>query len=104
MRKLAIFCLLVLGVSGFAALAGDTEAKVESAKGEIVAVDAEQMTVTVKTDAEKSESITFKADENTKITKAGAQAKLEDISAGDRVTVDYKKGDGQQVAVSIGIG
>lgn len=77
-------------------LAGETE----TFTGNVTAINAETMMVTVK--ADESE-VSFAVNEKTEIMRDGSKIELSEIKAGDSVTVNYTESDGSQVAVTIGV-
>lgn len=66
--------------------------------GEVAAVDATAGTITVK---HKKGDVTISVDAKTKV-KAGKEKKsIEDVKAGEKVTVKYKEEDGKKVATAV---
>ena len=66
--------------------------------GEVTAVDAAAGTITVK---HKKGEVTFTVNDKTGF-KAGKEKKsIEDVKAGEKVTVRYKKEEGKDVATSV---
>ncbi len=71
------------------------KAKVMTVTGEVVAVDAKAMTLTVKG---KKGDVVVTADDKTKFAKGKS---LADVKVGDKATVSYADMDGKNVAKSI---
>lgn len=104
MRKTLVLLLLAVALAAIPVIAGDEQA-VETARGEVTSVDAGNGEFTVKPDAEGAEKMILHIDEHTKIVRDGKETGFDELSAGDRVTVNYKKDDGGRlVALSVGIG
>jgi len=109
--KLALVCLLVLGLVGVVVSVfaqEKTAPKVTSVSGEIVSGNLLKSEVVIKQlkDALTStyENTTFAVASETKITKGDATLKLSDLKAGDKVTVKYTIDDlGKQKVESIAV-
>lgn len=107
MRYRTIVVALAIAVAtlaGAGALAQDSAAK--TVKGEIVGVDAQKQTVTVKTagdDPADPKEISVKVDAKTQIAKEGRKVGLSELHAGDAVVLSYRSVGGSAVAVSIGV-
>lgn len=99
-----MFALTLTGLS-FAAETKEAPAveKKEASKhitGDVTAVDAKAMTITVKS---KKHEVTVSVNDKTKIT-AGKDAKtFADVKAGETVSVKYTATDGKNVAGSVDI-
>lgn len=72
----------------------------EHVMGTVVSADAKS--IVVKTT--KGTDTTIQIDEKTKVEKSGAQAKVADLAAGERVVVHAHKGDGGLTATLIKAG
>jgi len=98
--------LFVMSFANQAAARG----KMDSLKGEVVAVDGYNKTLTVKS-IESSQSspagmegeFVFDADRNTNVIWCSQNKTFEDIRAGDKVTVTYHERGGRLVADAIDI-
>jgi ribosomal protein S1 len=78
--------------------------KVKQVTGEVKAVDAKAMTLTVtKKMKGKAEDTAVTVDDKTKITMGKDKKVLADVKVGDKVTVKYSETDGKMVAKSIAI-
>jgi hypothetical protein len=80
---------------------------VATVKGQILAVDVDAKTVALKV-LSKSEGadpaeISVAVDEQTKILKGNRPVGLSEVQVGDDAVVAYRKDEGKNVAVSIGI-
>ena len=103
MRKTAILALAALFVLGAMSLAVAAEKKGEMhhhAVGEVVSVDTAAKTITIKETAKGKEAkeITFTIAENAKVMIHGKPGTIEELKAGDSITVKYETKDGAQVA------
>jgi ribosomal protein S1 len=79
-------------------------AKVKQVTGEVKAVDAKAMTLTVtKKMKGKAEDTAVTVNDKTKITMGKDKKVLADVKVGDKVTVKYSETDGKMVAKSIAI-
>lgn len=67
--------------------------------GEVTAVDAKAMSITVK----GKKDVTAVVDDKTKITAGKDKKTLADVKAGDKVTVKFTEADGKNTAKSIEI-
>jgi len=67
--------------------------------GDVVSVDATANQIVVKTEG-KGQNITFDVTAKTNIRKAGKEAALSEIAAGDNVIVAFKKKDDKRTATS----
>lgn len=74
------------------------KAKIMRITGEITALDAKAMTLTVKG---KKGDVSLVADEKTKVLIGKEVKGLSDLKVGDKVTVKYTEKDGKMVAKSI---
>jgi Cu/Ag efflux protein CusF len=66
--------------------------------GEVTAVDAAAGTITVK---HKKGDVTISVDAKTKIMAGKEKKAIEDVKAGEKVTVKYKEEDGKNVATGV---
>jgi ABC-type Fe3+-hydroxamate transport system substrate-binding protein len=80
--KLFLGLLVVALVLGLASVA-----LADNAKGKVKNAEATKVVVT---DAD-GKDVTFTADEKTKVTIGGKEAKITDLKAGDEVSVTYTK-------------
>lgn len=99
-RHVAIAAVLVL-MLGTVAMA--VQGVPGTFMGEVSSVDAEAQTLTVQAAASEADSMTFKVDAETQIQSAEDQSSLslEDIQAGQHVTVSYEESEGENVARTI---
>jgi len=78
--------------------------KVKQVTGEVKAVDAKAMTLTVtKKMKGKAEDTAVTVNDKTKITMGKDKKVLADVKVGDKVTVKYSEADGKMVAKSVAI-
>jgi predicted lysophospholipase L1 biosynthesis ABC-type transport system permease subunit len=105
MRKLICTSLVVACVLGLASLsiaAEKTASKPASHKmvGEVVSVDTAAHSFTIKESVKggMAKEVTFNFEDNGKVTVAGKPGKLDDLKAGDSVTVHYMEKDGNKIA------
>ena len=78
--------------------------KVHQVTGDVKAVDAKAMTVTVsKMMKGKAEETVVTASDKTKIMMGKEKKMLADVKAGDKVTVKYIEAEGKKMAKSIAI-
>jgi ribosomal protein L19 len=78
--------------------------KVQQVTGEVKAVDTKAMTVTVtKMMKGKAEETLVTVSDKTKIMMGKEKKAIDDVKAGDTVTVKYKEVEGKKVAKSIAI-
>ena len=102
MKKLLTLSILLLVALAMTAFAGE-KMDVESTSGEITSVNASEATFTVRSAEDGSEQMTFHIDDRTKIIRDGRESNLNDLAAGDKVTVNYKQDDkGRFLALSVG--
>jgi ribosomal protein S1 len=114
----AILFVFTISAVSFAETAGGygsaPEKKAESAKaekkkvvqvtGDVTAVDAKAMTVTVKKMVKKeAKEVVITVDDKTKIMMGKDKKALSDIKAGNKVTAKYSEVDGKNIAKSIDI-
>lgn len=79
-------------------------AKVKQVTGEVAAVDAKAMTITVSKKVKgKAVETVVTVDDKTKIALGKEKKTLADVKAGDKVTVKYTEVDGKNVAKSVAI-
>jgi hypothetical protein len=99
---LALAAVCVLGLASMSMAAEKTAQKNASHRmlGEVVSVDAAGHAFTIKETVKGGEAkeVTFNLDEKGKVMVAGKAAKLEDLKAGDSVTVHYTEKDGNKIA------
>jgi len=105
MRKLLVVALAavcVLGVASLSLAAQKAAPKNASHRmlGEVVSVDPAGHTFTIKETVKGGEAkeVMFTFDEKGKVMVAGKPGRLEDLKAGDSVTVRYTEKDGNKVA------
>ncbi len=105
MKKLFVLALAAVCVLGLASLSMAAEKSVSKNAshrmlGEVVSVDAAGHSFTIKETVKGGEAkeVTFNFDEKGKVMVAGKAAKLEDLKAGDSVTVRYTEKDGNKIA------
>lgn len=108
MRKLFVLALTAVLAVGVASLSTAAEKAApkhtsHSMLGEVVSVDAASHTFTIKETVKSGEAkeITFTLDERGKIMVAGKASRLEDLKAGDSVTVHYIEKGGNKVAMNL---
>jgi Cu/Ag efflux protein CusF len=103
-----VMALVAMVVVGFASLAVAGEKKASKASspmhhklvGEVTNIDATAKTFTVKEAMKTGEAkeITFTLGEHAKVMIHEKPGKIEDVKAGDSVTVKYMEKDGKNVA------
>ncbi len=105
MRKVFVLALAAVCVLGIASLSMAAEkAAPKSAShrmlGEVVSVDAAAHSLMIKETVKGGEAkeVTFNLDEKVKVMVAGKSAKIDDLKAGDSVTVRYTEKDGTKIA------
>jgi Cu/Ag efflux protein CusF len=104
MRKMFVVglcALFVVGVASLSMAAAKKPAEVHHhVVGEVVSIDATAKTITVKETLKSGESkeMTFTLADNLKVMSQGKTAKIEDLQAGDSVTVKFEKKAGVDVA------
>ena len=103
MRKMVAMLLAVVVGLTLATMVVAQEQKTEKPKmqvltGEVVSVDAAAKTITVKT-KDKDVTLTLAAD--AKVMIHGKAGSLDQITAGEHVTVKYEEKEGAQVAQEI---
>ncbi len=105
MKKLFVLTLAAVCVLGLASLSMAAEKTVQKNAshrmlGEVVSVDAVGHSFTIKETVKGGEAkeVTFNFDEKGKVTVAGKPGKLDDLKAGDSVTVRYTEKDGNKIA------
>src|SRR5258706_1060935 len=105
MRKVSILALAAMCVLGFASLSLAAEkAAPKNAShrmmGEVVTVDTTGHTFTIKETVKGGEAkeVSFNFDDKAKVMVAGKPGKLDDLKAGDSVTVRYTEKDGTKMA------
>jgi len=110
MRKLLVLALTAVLAVGVASLSTAAEkaapkhsSSTHSMLGEVVSVDTAAHTFTIKETVKSGEAkeITFTLDEKGKVTVAGKASRLEDLKAGDSVTVHYTEKAGNKVAMNL---
>ncbi len=99
MKKTIAIVASLIFVLAFTAVSF-AKTKIHSVTGEVTAVDASAKTVTLKT--RKGEVVVSVADK-TSIKEGRKKKSLEDVKAGDKVTVRYTEADGKMTARSIAI-
>jgi len=107
-RLVPVVCLVLALALGNAILAEGTDVRTVSGAATAVNVGGRSVTVEVtkSVDAPKAgagQKLEFSIDDQTVITKDGKPIELQDITVGDRLTVNYKESGGSQVALSIGV-
>ena len=105
MRKMSIVALVavcVLGVASLSLAAQKAAPKNATHRmlGEVVNVDPAGHTFTIKETVKGGEAkeVMFTFDEKGKVMVAGKPGKLDDLKAGDSVTVRYTEKDGNKIA------
>ncbi len=103
MRKSVVLGMVVLfacAVASFAVAAQKKAAKPAShhVTGEVVTVDATAKTITVKG---KDKDTTFTLDEKAKVMIHGKAGSLDELKAGDHVSVRYTEKDGAEIAQEV---
>jgi len=108
MRKTMVMALVAMVVLGFASLASASGKKATKASapmhhklvGEVVNIDAAAKTFTVKEAMKTGEAkeITFTLSEHAKFMVHEKPGKIDDLKAGDSVTVKYMEKDGRNIA------
>ncbi|HXH27910.1 MAG TPA: hypothetical protein VNL37_02630 [Candidatus Polarisedimenticolia bacterium] len=104
MRKvlvLGLCALFVVGVASLSMAAGKKPAETHHhIVGEVVSVDATAKTITVKETLKSGESkeMTFTLADNVKVMAQGKKVGIEELQAGDSVTVKFTKKEGVDVA------
>ena len=108
MRKLFVLALAAVCVLGLASLSMAAEKAVPKSAahkmvGEVVNVDAAGHSFTLKETVKggMAKEVNFTFDEKGKVTVAGKPGKLEDLKAGDSVTVHYTEKDGNKIAQNL---
>jgi Cu/Ag efflux protein CusF len=99
MKKTIAIVAALIFVFAFTA-ASFAAAKVHQVTGEVTAVDAAAKTVTLK---HKKGEVVISVAEKTSIKEGKEKKSLEDVKAGDKVTVHYTEADGKMTAKSIAI-
>src|SRR3990172_5329503 len=97
MRKTMVIALIALFVLSVSAVAFAADKQVT---GEITAIDAKAMTLTVKS---KKAEVALTANDKTKVMMDKEAKTLSDFKAGDKVMVKYSVLEGKNVAKSISI-
>src|SRR5262245_51876025 len=107
MRKLFVLALVAVCALGVVSLSSAAEKSAPPSKnathhmvGEVVSVDSTAHSLMIKETVKGGEAkeVTFTLDEKVKVTVAGKPAKLDDLKAGDSVTVRYTEKDGNRLA------
>ncbi len=96
-----VVALFSISLAGTAAAAGNAA----SIKGEIVAVDTYDGTITVRPlgAAGLVSPLTFAIDRGTSVTSCAMNRAVEDLMAGERVTIRYHETDGRLHAEAVDI-
>ena len=105
MRKslaLGLVVLVACAVASFAVAAEKRASKpaTHHITGDIVSVDATAKTLTVK---EKEKEMTFTLADNGKVTVHGKTGSLDQLKAGDHVSVRYMEKDGASIAENVSV-
>jgi Cu/Ag efflux protein CusF len=105
MRKLFVVALAAVCVLGLASMSMAAEKAAPKSTshrmlGEVVSVDTAGHSFTIKETVKGGEAkeVTFTFDEKGKVMVAGKPGTLEDLKAGDSVTVRYTEKDGNKIA------
>jgi len=103
--KYAGICVVVLMLLASAGIAATDNPPIASAGGRIVSIDGTAKTLVVKVDEGKggSHDVAFVMADDSKIVKDTAAVTLDDLKAGDKVTVTYHAVEGRNVVVNIGV-
>jgi Cu/Ag efflux protein CusF len=99
MKKTIAIVAALIFVFAFTA-ASFAAAKIHQVTGEVTAVDAAAKTVTLK---HRKGEVVISVVEKTSIKEGKEKKSLEDVKAGDKVTVHYTEADGKMTAKSIAI-
>ncbi len=104
---LALAAVCVLGLASMSIAAQKAAPKTQSHRmlGEVVSVDAAGHSITIKETVKGGEAkeVTFNFDEKGKVMVAGKAAKLDDVKAGDSVTVHFTEKDGNKIATQLNV-
>jgi len=111
MKKLFVLTLAavcVLGLASMSIAAEKSASKNASHRmlGEVVSVDAAGHSFTIKETVKgggEAKEVTFNFDDKGKVMVAGKPGKLEDLKAGDSVTVHYTEKDGNKIAQQLNV-
>jgi Cu/Ag efflux protein CusF len=103
MRKSVVLGMALLFACAVASFAVAAEKKTprpgsHHVTGEVVSVDATAKTITVK---EKDKDVTFTLAEKAKVMIHGKTGSLDELKAGDHVTVRYTEKDGAEIAQEV---
>jgi hypothetical protein len=107
MKKILVMALLAVVVLGFASMSVASEKKATKASmtqhklvGEVMSIDAPNKSFTVKEAVKSGEAkeITFMMGENAKVMVQSKTGTLNDLKAGDSVTVKYIEKEGKNIA------
>jgi len=105
---LALAAVCVLGLASMSIAAQKAAPKTQSHRmlGEVVSVDAAGHSITIKETVKgggEAKEVTFNFDEKGKVMVAGKAAKLDDVKAGDSVTVHFTEKDGNKIATQLNV-
>ncbi len=105
MRKSVALGMAILFACAVASLAVATEKKSAKAAshhaiGDVVSVDATAKTLTVK---EKDKDMTFTIADNAKVMIHGKAGSLDQLKAGDHVSVRFTEKDGASIAQNVNV-
>lgn len=103
---LAVASLVVpLSSSVLASVPQPEPARLATADGQVVSVDAAAKSLVVRIDGPSgtSRELTLELADDTKIVKDGAAIALGDLRRGEKITVTYRRQDDKQIAVNIGV-
>ncbi len=102
MRKSVVLAMALLFACAIVSFAVAAEKKAAPAShkltGEVVSVDATAKTITVKG---KDKDVTFTLADNAKVMVHGKAGSLDQLKAGDHVSVKYTEKDGAQIAQEV---
>ena len=95
--------LLAAWVTAPVIFTAPTEKGLRAMSGEISAIDAKALTMTLKNDVAGSgvEEVEFVVDPGATVRMHGLRGRLEQLKVGDYVTVRYVVRDGKQIAMEI---
>ena len=111
-RKLSILATVVCALAFAGTVFGDDaipaavtapaqHSKTSLISGAVVSVDAAAKQIVVKNSEGKMNDVTFDVSDKANIKKAGKDAALSDIAAGDKVMVAFRHKDDKRIATSI---
>ena len=102
--RTALPCLALFVLISAISLGTAADARLATASGHLVSVDASAKTLVVNVEQHPGETkdVTFTLDDQSKIVKDGAAIAATELKSGDSVTVTYKEANAKYVVVNIG--